>query len=64
MRIVKRDETLNLLRKTSFGLLRKEKLEQLVGLFASADKAGLNLPELIIEIPGPALQVFPIAVFL
>ena len=64
VRIVKRDETLNLLRKTSFGLLRKEKLEQLVGLFASADKAGLNLPELIIEIPGPALQVFPIAVFL
>ncbi len=58
------DDSINLLRKTSFGRLKREILEQLTGSFAGAEKAGLNLPEIITEIPGPALQVFPIAVFL
>lgn len=59
-----RHDSINLLRKTSFGLLQREPLEKLIRSFSGAEEAGLKLPEIIAEIPGPALQVFPIAVFL
>jgi len=55
--------SIDLLRKTSLGLLQRGHLERLISSFSGAEKAGLNLPEIITEIPGPALQVFPIAVF-
>lgn len=58
------NESINLLRKTSFGLLQTDVLMQMLQALSDAEKVGLNIPKVIAEVPGPALQVFPIAVFL
>ena len=56
-------ETINLLRKTSFGRLQCNIFDDLANAFEGAEKAGIKFPELITEIEGPALQVIPIAIF-
>ena len=56
-------DSINLLRKTSFGLVKRNIFDQLKNAFAGAEEHGLNFPELITEIQGPALQIIPIAIF-
>jgi hypothetical protein len=65
VRVVKPDsrETINLLRKTSFGRLQQNFFDDLANAFEGAEKEGISIPELITEIKGPALQVLPIAIF-
>ncbi len=65
IRVVKTDseESINLLRKTSFGHLDNRIFDQLGEAFQDQDEVGLRFPELVTEIEGPALQVIPIAVF-
>jgi len=57
------EDSINLLRKTSFGMFKRQILEQLKNTFVGAGEHGLKFPELVTEIPGPALQVIPIAIF-
>lgn len=56
-------DSINLLRKTSFGMVKRQIIEQLKNAFVGAGEHGLEFPELVTEIPGPALQVIPIAIF-
>lgn len=56
-------DSINLLRKTSFGMVKRQSIEQLKNAFVGAGQHGLEFPELVTEIPGPALQVIPIAIF-
>jgi hypothetical protein len=65
VRIIKTDSDtpINLLRKTSFGLLDSKILNQFKNAFEGVEKAGMKIPELITEIRGPALVVIPIAMF-
>lgn len=64
IRVVKADseESINLLRKTSFGYLDSSLFDQLGDVFQDQDDV-VRFPELMTEIEGPALQVIPIAVF-
>lgn len=57
-------KSINLLRKTSFGRLKREVIDKLTDVMAGADEAGLVVPELVTEIEGPALQLIPIGIFL
>jgi len=56
-------DTINLLRKTSFGRFDRKILDQLASAFVGVEKAGVRFPELITEIQGPVLQIIPIAIF-
>jgi len=57
------DDKINLLRKTSLGKLRGPVLEQMKAVFSGPGVEGFNIPEIVTEIEGPAIQVIPIAVF-
>ncbi len=65
VRIIKTDSDapINLLRKTSFGLLEGKILTQFKSAFAGMEEAGIKIPELVTEIKGPALVIIPIAIF-
>ncbi|MBI2305015.1 MAG: hypothetical protein HYU86_09775 [Chloroflexi bacterium] len=56
-------DTINLLRKTSFGRLNRKVFDKLASAFAGAEEAGVKFSELVTEIRGPALQIIPIAIF-
>jgi hypothetical protein len=56
-------DTINLLRRTSFGALSGEKLDELLSGFRGFEELGFNLPELYTEIDGPALKLMPVAIF-
>lgn len=56
-------ETINLLRKTSFGRFQRKIFDELANAFVGAEEVGIKFPELTTEIEGPALQVIPIAIF-
>lgn len=56
-------ETINLLRKTTFGRFDHRLFDQFSQAFANAETAGLRHAELITEIQGPALLVIPVAIF-
>jgi len=56
-------DTINLLRKTSFGLLDSKILDQIKSGFDEVERGGIKVPELITEVNGPALVVIPIAIF-
>jgi len=56
-------ETIDLLRKTSFGRFQGKIFDELANAFVGAEEVGIKFPELITEIEGPALQVIPIAIF-
>ena len=57
------DETINLLRKTSFGHIENRVFDQLGDAFEDQEEVGLRFPKLVTEIEGPALQIVPIAIF-
>ena len=57
------EETINLLRKTSFGPLQASVLDQLKGAFEEIQDDGIALPPLKTEIESPVIQILPIAVF-
>ena len=65
VRVIKADsdESINLLRKTSFGMLNKEKFSTFPTALENAKDAGVKIPELIVDINGPAIQIIPIAIF-
>ena len=65
VRIIKTDsnESINLLRKTSFGMLDKNKLAGFPLALESAKAEGVQIPEFIVDIHGPAIQIIPIAIF-
>lgn len=56
-------EGINLLRKTSFGVLSGSLLGQIRESLQGVKEAGVNLPEFVTEVKGPALQVIPISIF-
>jgi hypothetical protein len=55
-------ESINLLRKTAFGRLPSEVIDNLGTAIAGAQEV-MNLPEFTTEIDEPAIQVIPIAIF-
>ncbi|MDB5055738.1 MAG: hypothetical protein JWM44_3788 [Bacilli bacterium] len=57
------DESINLLRNTSFSLFQNSLLSGIFGNFKDLEEAGLKLPSLDIEIEGPSLLIIPIAIF-
>jgi hypothetical protein len=56
-------EPISLLRKTPLRGLRSHQIEQLAAAFTQAAEVGLQTSEFVTEIPGPALLVFPIAIY-
>ncbi len=56
-------DTINLLRNTSFRQLDMKIFNQFTSAFKGAGDAGLNFPEIITEIKAPAIQILPIAIF-
>jgi len=56
------EETIDLLRGTGLGGVRREVLEQLWTTFNQMEQ--MNLPQVQSEIVGPALEVVPIAIFI
>ncbi|MDO7908812.1 hypothetical protein Q5741_20720 [Paenibacillus sp. JX-17] len=65
IRVVKSEseESINLLRKTSFGIFNTDVMSDLVGNFNVLSGNGMNIPDLITEIEGPSIQVIPIAIY-
>lgn len=57
------DGAISLNRKSAISCLPKSALEQLKSVFQSPELSEMSLPELEWEIPGPAIQVLPIAIF-
>jgi hypothetical protein len=57
------DEAISLNRKSAINRLPVEVLEQFKAAFQSPELASMSFPELEWEIPGPAIQVLPIAIF-
>jgi hypothetical protein len=64
IRIIRLDESINLLRKTTFGRLDQKTLSQFFSGFEGIENAGLRIPESVTEIQAPAFQVIPIAIFI
>lgn len=57
-------ESINLMRKAAFSKLPRPLLEQVIGQFSLLGlQQGFDIPELIMEIKGPAIQVLPIAIY-
>ncbi len=56
-------DSINLLRKTSFGHLDNRIFDQLGDVFVGQEEVGLRFPEIVTEVKGPALQIIPIAIF-
>ena len=57
------EESINLLRKTTFGLFDERLFEGFSDGFEDQEDLGLRLPDFATEIRAPALQVVPIAIF-
>ncbi len=57
------EDSINLLRKTSLGRVQGQMLEQMKDAFSEASLHGIDLPELVTEIRGPAVQVLPISIY-
>lgn len=56
-------DSINLLRKTSFGLLNKAFIESFCDIFGEIEEAGFEMSEIITEIKSPAIQIIPITIF-
>jgi hypothetical protein len=56
------DEAISLNRKSAMGKLPPTSMAQMKTAFEGPDLAGFALPVLEWEIPGPAIQVLPIAI--
>lgn len=57
------EESINLLRKTSFGSFDTKIFNQLENAFVGAEEKGIIFPKIETNIRGPALQIIPIAIF-
>lgn len=57
------DEAISLNRKSAINRLPNDVLEQFKLAFQSPQLASMSFPELEWEIPGPAIQILPIAIF-
>jgi hypothetical protein len=58
------DESINLLRKTAIGRVPGAVLEQFMGAMSGLGvESGFKLPELVVDIQGPAVQILPIAIY-
>ena len=55
------DESIDFLLNTGLGGIGEEVLNQLLSVFDQMP--GMNLPKVETEIPGPALEIVPIAIF-
>ncbi|MBI4911139.1 MAG: hypothetical protein HY823_00230 [Acidobacteria bacterium] len=61
--IQNKTETINLLRKTSFGKMNTQMLESFKFPLEKMSESGLQVEELTTEVLGPAMQIIPIAIF-
>ena len=60
------DDSINLLRNTSFSLFQQSVLDALFSDFAGPDaqKAGMEIPNTSTTVNGPAVMILPIAIFI
>ena len=58
-----KDESINLLRKTSLYLLDENSLNGFLDIFNNADMKQFNLPEVRFEINSPSAIVIPVAIY-
>lgn len=63
IKIVDSKDNINLLRKTSFGIFDTKMLNDLTVQFEGLKEHGINIPRLITDVKGPAIQILPIAIF-
>lgn len=63
VRIASSEESINLLRKTTFNRLDRAVIDQMTAGFHGSALTGLRFPELTTEIQGPSIQVIPIAIY-
>jgi len=55
--------SINLLRKTSLGIVKSPVLDQMSAAFSKMQDTGITVPEVVTEVKGPAIQVIPLAIF-
>ncbi|WP_321418424.1 peptidylprolyl isomerase [uncultured Methanomethylovorans sp.] len=55
--------SINLLRKTSLGLLNKQFIDEFCKILEGIQEQGVEIPEMVTEIKKPAIQVIPISIF-
>lgn len=60
---VNSEDSIDLLRKTSFGRLGPSILKQLADSFEAVKEGDIKFPKLVTEIKGPAIQIIPISIF-
>lgn len=63
IKVVKGDEKINLLRKTSFNAMQEQIIDQLRISLDSTEESGLSLPKLETVIKSPAILVKPVAIY-
>ena len=64
IRSVPKGKSISLIRKSALSLMPTNTLSQMMGsLQELSNTSGFNLPDLTLELPGPAFQVIPIAIF-
>jgi hypothetical protein len=64
IRIIKNNENINLLRKTSFSNLQETLFSQFGDLIKNMGDSGIVMPELITKINGPAVLIKTIGIFI
>jgi hypothetical protein len=57
------DESINLLRGTSFGLFNEDTIDEMVAALSGMSQGGVALPDISPKIPPPCVQVVPIAIY-
>jgi hypothetical protein len=58
-----RDDSISFLRNTGFERFTPEKLSEAFASFSNVEISGVSVPEFEYVIPGPAIQVIPIAIY-
>ena len=58
-----KNENIDLLRKTSLSILKKDLLDEMFSGFKTDDMKQFNLPELKTKIESPAVIIMPIAIY-
>lgn len=66
VKFVDKDDSINLLRNTSFSKMKSELLRQLFDAFNSPemDSAGIESTEMTTQISGPSIMILPIAIYI
>lgn len=57
------DASINLLRKTSLGVVQGTILDKMLDAFSNMQESGITVPKVVTEVKGPAVQIIPIAIF-